>query len=187
MLNKESKIRVLENFYAVDYTLFGKPVSKVDICCAETIKEYLSVKGAMLSVIVEMYKLVEHAPDVINEKVTSKHIKKFAVKSAKIARENSQKLISSDKGKRDIKNELREYIIKEGSDDVETLIENKIQEKTFSLAIDNLLIARVVNEAKEFKNLNRMEGKILEDAYKILRDSLVELSIFIDEYASIKK
>ena len=33
MLLKESKIRVLENFYALDYVFFGKSVNKVDTCC----------------------------------------------------------------------------------------------------------------------------------------------------------
>ena len=54
-LKKESKIRVLENFYSLDYVLFGKPVSKVDICCPVFVEEYLSIKGALMSLVIEMY------------------------------------------------------------------------------------------------------------------------------------
>ncbi len=187
MLPKESKMRILENFYGVDYTLFGKPVTKVKSCCPETIKEFLSVKGALLSVMVEMAKLADHMPTPIEEKVNVKMIKKSARAAATVARENAQTLVSSDKGKAEIKNELRESLAegKNADNSVEEIVENKIREKTFSLAIDNILIARTINESTSYQKLNEMEGQILEDAYKILRDSLVELAIFIDEYASI--
>jgi len=46
MLSTESKIRVLENFYALDYVFFGKPVQEVEFCCPLVKEEYLSVKGA---------------------------------------------------------------------------------------------------------------------------------------------
>ena len=54
MLSKESKIRVLENFYGVDYVFFGKPVGKIDSCCPIIKEEYVSIKGALLSVFVEL-------------------------------------------------------------------------------------------------------------------------------------
>ena len=65
-LKKESKIRVLENFYSLDYVLFGKPVSKVDTCCPVFVEEYLSVKGALLSTVVEMYNLINYSPKFKN-------------------------------------------------------------------------------------------------------------------------
>ena len=48
MLTKESKMRILENFYAIDFTLFGKRAPQVETCCPETIQEYVTVKGALL-------------------------------------------------------------------------------------------------------------------------------------------
>jgi len=189
MLPKESKMRILENFYAIDYTLFGKPVTKVDTCCPETLKEFLSVKGALLSVMIEMCKLSDHLPTPIDEKITTKDIKEYAKNSASIARENAQILVKSDKGRQEVKRELNESL-KSGDNldmTVEEIVENKIREKTFSLALDNLLIARTINESISYENLNETEGQILEDAYKILRNSLVELAIFIDEHASITR
>jgi len=188
MLTKESKMRVLENFYAIDYTLFGKSATKIDVCCPETIKEYVTVKGALLSIMVEMNKLVGHTPDAITENISSKDVKRLAKQSAKIARENAQKLVETEQGKADIKRELREELseISEGTS-VEDVVQEKIRAKTFSLALDNLLVARTVSESESYKNLNEVEGQILEDAYKLLRESLVELSIFIDEYANITR
>ena len=187
MLTKESKMRILENFYAIDYTLFGKPVTKVDSCCPATLNEFITVKGALLSVMVEMNKLVSHIPEEINDNITSKNLKAFARESAKLARENAQLLVSTDQGKDDIKRELRESMSNEDGVSMEDLVQEKIREKTFALALDNLLVARTVNESATFDKLNEVEGVILEDAYKVLRDSLVELAIFIDEYASITR
>ena len=184
MLPKESKIRILENFYAIDYALFGKPVTKVETCCNETIKEYLSVKGALLSVMIEMHKLINHSPDIINEELSSKEIKKMAKQTAKISRENAANLVNTEKGKQDIKNELRENI-ENNEKNIEQIVEQKIREKSFALSLDNMLIARILEESVNYPNLNEVEGQILEDAYKVLRDSLVELAIFIDEYAEI--
>lgn len=189
MLTKESKMRILENFYAIDYTLFGKPVTKIETCCPATINEYVTVKGALLSVMIEMNKLVDHIPNEIsNKNITSKDLKYMARESARLARENAKLLVSTDKGKEDIKRELRESLFEnEDGSSVEDLVQEKIRTKTFGLALDNLLVARTINESLSHNNLNEVEGVILEDAYKVLRDSLVELAIFIDDYASLTK
>ena len=174
MLSKESKIRVLENFYALDYIFFGKPASKVTTCCPLVKEEYLSIKGALLSVYTEMLKLVDHQPATIKEAVDSKGLMKNAISSAKIARENSQKIVSSEKAKANIKGMLKEALQKDSKADVTSLVEKSIRTKAFTLAVDNLLIARSLKESKSFNKLDEWEGQIIEDSYKVLRDSLVE-------------
>jgi hypothetical protein len=181
-LKKESKIRVLENFYSLDYTLFGKPVSEVDVCCPAFTEEYMYVKGALMSLVIEMYRLIKHSPAVLNEKVDSKDLLKRARKSAVIARENCEKLVTSPKGRKNVKESLRESLAKTKSDvDLEKLVQEKIRSKAFSLAVDNLLIGRVVSESKKIDKLNSWDGRIIEDAYKILRDNLVECAMNIIE------
>ena len=180
-LSKESKIRVLENFYALDYVFFGKPVLESTVCCPFFIQEYLSVKGAILSVMVEMFRLIEHTPSVINEKVNTKVLKKMALESAKSARENCKKLVVTEKGKEDVKNMVKEALNEAQDSKIDDIVQKKIREKAFSLAVDNLLIARTVTEGKKYTKMNEWEGKILEDAYKILRDQLVECALNIVE------
>ncbi len=182
-LKKESKIRILENFYSLDYTLFGKPATEVNVCCPAFLEEYLSVKGALMSLVVEMYKLIKHSPAVVSEKVDQKQLLKNARQSAIIARENCEKLVTSKKGRIDVKESLRESISKtKRSDvDIEKLVHEKIRSKAFSLAVDNLLIGRAITESKKFDKLNTWNGRILEDAYKILRDNLVECALNILE------
>lgn len=179
MLSKESKIRVLENFYALDYVFFGKPVSKVDMCCPLVKEEYLSIKGALMSVYVEMLKLIDHKPQAIEEKVNSKLLMGKARKSAQIARENSEKIVKSDKARANIKSTLKEALSDDPKADVSKIVEKTIRSKAFGLAVDNLLLARTIQESEKYKNLNEWEGKIVEDSYKILRDNLIEAAYMI--------
>ena len=182
-LSKESKIRILENFYALDYVFFGKPVTESTVCCPFFIQEYLSVKGAILSVMVEMFRLVDHTPTAITEKVNTKKLQKMAVLSAQSARKNCKKLVVTEKGKEDVKNMVKEALNESKGSDVkmEDLVQKKIREKAYSLAVDNLLIARTISESTGYSKMNEWQGKILEDAYKILRDQLVECALNIVE------
>lgn len=174
MLLQESKIRVLENFYALDYVFFGKSVSEVESCCPLVKEEYLSIKGALMSVFVEMLKLVDHKPSALTEKVNSKALYKFARTSAKTARENAEKILTTDKSRKAIKESLKQMVKEDESIDVSAVIESQIRQKAFGYAVDNLLLARVVSESKSFDKLNEWQGKIIEDSYKILRDNLIE-------------
>ena len=180
-LSKESKIRLLENFYATDYVFFGKRIREISSCCPVLVEEYLSIKGALMSVMLEMFNMVSHTPDVIEEQITSKKLYNMAVESAKVARNNSQMIVESDKARNDIKLEVKESIESDKNVKVEDLVKLKIQEKAYKLALDNLLIARMISESTDYQKLNTWSGKIVEDAYKILRDSLVESAISINE------
>ena len=179
MLSKESKIRVLENFYGVDYVFFGRPINKVKNCCPLIKEEYVSIKGALLSVYVEMLRLMEHNPKPLKEKVTSIMLTEMAKTSAKDARTASQKIVVSEAAKRDIKNDLKEALKENKKENITKLVEKKIREKAFRLAVDNLLIARALVEAKNLQEMNEWTGKIAEDSYKILRDSLCETAMII--------
>ena len=179
MLSKESKIRVLENFYALDYIFFGKPLKKVDSCCPLVKEDYLSIKGALLSVFIEMTKMVEHSPEILEERMSTKLLLNNAKAFAKSARESSSVVVKTERARNDIKRELK-ALIKEGEDhDIPSLIENAIREKAFRLAVDNVLIAKLLNESKNIKALNEWSGKIIEDSYKILRDNLCETANLI--------
>ncbi len=174
MLSKESKIRVLENFYALDYVFFGKSVGQVESCCPLVKEEYLAIKGALLSVFVEMLKLVDHTPKAIAETVDSKMLMKNARESAQTARNNAQRIVSTDKSRANIKEALKEKIKEDKNLDISEAIERQIREQAFSLAVDSLLLARAVSESVDLEKLNDWEGTIIEDSYKILRDNLIE-------------
>lgn len=182
MLSKESKLRVLENFYALDYIFFGKPLKKVDSCCPLIKEDYLSIKGALMSVFIEMLNMVDHQPAAVTEKTSSAQLLKAARAFASDGRAAAKKVVQTERARNDIKAELK-VAIKEGENvNVPNLIEYKIREKAFRLAVDNVLIAKMLNESKNVKALNDWAGKIVEDSYKILRDNLCETAnLILDE------
>jgi hypothetical protein len=179
MLSKESKIRVLENFYGLDYVFFGKPLKEVDSCCPLIKEDYLSVKGALLSVFVEMLKLIEHSPKPLEEQVQTPQLLWIAREAAKSSREAAQRVVTTEKARQDIKMQLRETVEKGQQVDIPKLVETAIREKAFSLAVDNLLVARVLSESQNVNALNTFEGRIVEDSYKVLRDNLCETANLI--------
>jgi hypothetical protein len=186
-LPKETKIRVLESFYAIDYILFGKQFKSIklnensgcSLCNQVLAEEYLSAKGALLGTVTEMYKLIKHNPPRLNEQINGKLLNKMAYKSAKIARKNASVLIKTSKGRNSVKNRLVETITENTKINIDKEVQKHIREKAYSLAIDNLLISRVITESKKYKEMNSWMGRIIEDAYKILRDSLIESAMNI--------
>lgn len=179
MLLKESKIKVLEAFYGIDLALFGKQLKKVDNCCPVIKEEYVSIKGALLSVYVEMLKIMEHQPEPLEEKVDMKEMLRASIGSAKMAREAARKVVTTERARADIKNELKEALAENKKLDITALVEAKIREKSFRLAVDNILVAQALKEATNLDAMKSWEGEIIEDSYKILRDSMCETAMMI--------
>ena len=179
MLSKESKMRVLENFYALDYVFFGKPVMKLESCCPVLKEEYMSVKGALLSVFIEMLKMIDHSPEPVSEQVDRKSLQTLAREAARFGRRNAAKLIKTEKAKVDIKADVKEALAENEEVNISELTTSKIREKAFRLAVDNVLIARAITESPGFQTLNDIEGQIVENAYKVLRDGLCESAVLL--------
>jgi hypothetical protein len=179
MLSKESKINVLENFYSLDYIFFGKRVAKVQSCCPLIREEYLAIKGALMSVHIEMLKHMKHSPKPLSERINMKKLTSIALENAKAARYAAEKVVVTERARKDIKNEIKNALSEQKNLDVSTLIESKIREKAFRLAVDNLLMARPLAEATSVKSLNDWTGRVLEDSYKVLRDNLCETAMMI--------
>lgn len=182
-LRIESKIRVLEDFVAIDYALFGKPVAEVIDCCPFLAEDYISLKGALMSTIIEMFKLVDHCPEVLEEKVSEEDLLEMAKDSASIAKANAKRILASERSLNQIKIALSEEFKEEDGTilNIGDLVKERVKEKAFSFALDNLLISRTLEESKAFGNMDGWEGKILMDSYKILRDELSMLSTIIDD------
>jgi hypothetical protein len=186
-LSKESKMQVLENFYGLDYVFFNKPIKELDYCCPALAEEYINLKGALMSIFVEMLKLMEHSPDPISEKVDINKIRESASISADRSRFAASKLMQTKAAMDSIKGSLMENIAitenEEGEDkiDPKEFVEFQIKTKSFALAVDNLLLAKPLSEAADVKAMIGFEGKLLEDSYKILRDGLCECALIIME------
>lgn len=151
--------------------------------CPFFTEEYIAAKGALLSAIIEIYKLTKHAPKVVNEQTTSALLIKKAVASAKVARENAEKLVRTKAGKGDIKRALNESITSSTDKkmDIEKAVLEQVKRKAYALAVDSMLLGRAINESKDFAAMSSFEGEVLEEAYKNLRNNLVESAMVVLE------
>lgn len=175
--SKALKTKVLENFYSLDYLFFGKKITEVKNCCPLIKEDYFNVKGAILSVMLEMYKTVKYNP-TINEKELIKKDKIFsnAKSNARIVRESAFKIVKTKNGIKSVKN-----LIKESMSPKSKLTNSKIRqailEKTLRIGVDKMLIETMLKESTYISGMNKNEGKIIESAYKTLRNTLVEQAI----------
>jgi hypothetical protein len=183
-LSKESKVQVLENFYGLDYVYFNTPLKELDYCCPALAEEYVNLKGALMSVFIEMLKVMNHSPEIIDEKVTIAQIRENASINADRSRFASSKLMQTEAARSSIKDSLIENLALEESEDEinpQEFIEFLIKTKSYALAVDNLMLAKPLSEASDVKAMLGFEGKLLEDSYKILRDGLCECALIIIE------
>ncbi len=182
MLSKDSKIRILEGFYGLDYIFFDKPITsmKIDTSIAEN---YLVLKSALSNVIIEMFKLVDHSA-TINETVDADWIHEHAKRDALASKKICKKLVVTEDGRMDVKNQIRELIEENEnileSKSISEIVQEEVERKSYSLAVDTLLIAKMLKECKNYKALNEAEGMLLESSYKIIRDSIIETARFIN-------
>lgn len=187
MLQTESKIRVLENFYGLDYVFFGKPVKEMKSCCSALVEDYMTIKGAFMSLMIEMYGVMGHSPDKTGEKINSRDLKFLCKESAKIARENAKHLVESKQGRASVKQSLKESLEANPDLNVEDEVQETIRKTAFGLAVDNLLVGRAIGESTTVEKLNEWDGQIIEDAYKVLRTNMVESALFILEANELTK
>lgn len=183
-LTKESKIRVLESFYALDHIFFGDTASNIKEQLSDVgttlYEEYQSSKGALLTIAIEMFNYLGHNPEKIEEKVDGETIKVMAQESSNIAKNNAKKILNSEKGQSFIKEEVKQA--RENSEEnLSDVVDQKVNEVSNQLAIDNLIVARTLYESEDPSKLTEWEGEILEDAYKVLRDHVIEVADKINE------
>lgn len=183
-LTKESKIRVLESFYALDHILFGKEATQVKENLSDVGKtlyeEYQSSKGALLTIAMEMFNFLGHNPEKLEEQVGSDTIKEMAQESSNLARSNARKILESEKGQSFIKEEVKQA--RENTEEnLSDVIDQKVNEVSKQISVDNLIVARTLYESEQPEKLTEWEGEILEDAYKVLRDHVIEVAEKINE------
>jgi len=169
-------IKNLRNWYIIDSVLFNdysKKVIKEDT----VFNEYVSLKSALLSNLFEYYDIIGYTP---TENETPKNVNVLQESASKIAlkcKAISSKLLNKTPIKENIKNLIVSESKKNpklGQDKVSDFI---IQEKFLQLSLDNALIGLPLMECKDIDETTRFKGKILEEAHKMMRDSLVRLAM----------
>lgn len=180
-LNKQSKYRIMECFQAVDIILLGKPLKECSKIPENLKEDYLNTKGAMLTMVVDSYKLIKPNPSKLYENVSVSKLSSLAENSALNARNNSKKLITSERGLRSVRTEVATYLTSNKVKDVNKLITKIVEEKAMEMALDDLLMARALRESSEPTAMATNNGRLIEDAYKYLRSALTEIAMEINK------
>jgi len=176
-MTKENKVRILENFQTIDRLLFGKPSKNLIGCCPALMLEYTNTKGALLSVIIEMMKVTNYQAPLIKKKVTSKLLTESSIFVANKIKKATKKVMIGKKMKSHLKESLMKQIKKHQISNLSEDIKQQVESKTMSVALDNLLIGRMLKESCDYSKFNKMEGRILQEAYITVRDALVECAV----------
>ena len=180
-MDNSCKLRILENFISVDYVCFGDCLKKIKPKATTTVREYLELKAALGNILGEIYELVGFHPSAPEKKIQIQDLYETARDNAVIARKNSKTILESEQGRKYLNLKVGENV-EVFSENVETdkIVDYTIHEKAIQVALDNLLIARMIKESENIDKLTKsFEGSILEDAYKHIRDALIEKAIQI--------
>lgn len=179
-----AKLMILENFYALDYLFFGKPISEVKICCNLIKEDYITKKNAILSLIVEMTKHTKASPN-LKTFITEEDLHNKAITSAKIARESTNAVIKSNKFREQMKDIIFESVVSDKKiKNLNRKVQSTLESKILSIGVDNLLIARLLTETKNIHKFNDWHGRVIEDAYHILKEDLIDVAYVINHHES---
>jgi hypothetical protein len=168
---KSTKTRVLTHWFGIDQILFGKPAKEV--LKDDVLTQYLTTKGALLSNLFEIYNKLGYTPG--SKFKTVEEMSAFAIKEAIESVKKATTILKEESTIKLVKQEIKEM----GS--LENLTEEQvskfvIRKRRDSVAIDSLLLESVIGK-ENLKKLTDWQGKVLVDAHKALRDSLVEIAL----------
>lgn len=175
MVEKDVKVKILEGWYTIDSILFSKHAKNV-IKEGSKFREYVSLKGAMLSNLHELYNHIGYNPEWDSCPDTLKGL----VEGAKHSAINGKKLASNMIKNTKISEALKKKIVREsrekGITNVNSFADKVIHEKFTQLAFDNIFVGIPILESGRAECTEDFKGQVLEDAYKMMRNSLIHLA-----------
>lgn len=176
MSNKTKQMINLENWYGIDYILFGKPSKKH--LSEEDLEKYRTTKAAMLSNLFEIYIPMNFSNEERSIE-NSRQIIENGILRAKNSLDKSKEILSDKAVSNIIKEEVDQIVSEDGFPRDKT--SNYIMKKKYkSTAIDILCIESFIND----ENINvirpteeNWKNKVILDSHKAMRNTLVEMSI----------
>jgi len=169
-IDKKPIIENLKHWYVIDSILLNEHASKV-FAKGSDYKQYLVLKAALLSNLYEFHRHVGFDPK--DKKYSSdKVLQESAVESAKSGKALAAKMIQRPEFKKHIK----EFIVRESVKrkvDKSEFSRKVISERFMRMALDNVLVGLPLLESANPEKAKDFEGEILEEAYRMMRTSLI--------------
>jgi len=172
-LNKGKKTKILEHWFGIDQVLFGK--SAKTILEGEELKKYYSTKAALLSNLFEMYGIIGYTPKN-NSYGSIANLIEAATKIATKSFKRSSDLLNEDSiALKSIKKEIKNTGLSEGLENNE-VTKYVVLKRNSAVALDSMMLESVLNKSRK-DNLKEWNGKVMLDSHKVLRDTLIEISL----------
>lgn len=171
MINKSRQAAVIEHWFGIDKLLFGKNAKNV--LKGEDYDNYLSSKGALLSNLYEIYmKLGYESPHRFRNQ---KELFLESVSLANKASKKAKKILMQEGVSKLLRKEIESIGRKEGLTE-QQVAKYIVTKRRHAVALDEMLLGRPLKEG-DTSNLKDWKGKVLIDAHKVLRDSLIEIAL----------
>ncbi len=178
MNNRELMTKILEHWYSIDSVLFNDH-SKYCIREGSKFREYVTLKGAMLSSLYEFYQHIKYQP-IYEKEILPTNLKSL-VENAKHSAIYSKKISSKILNKENVKQSLKNKIIKESKEkkikDFKSFSDKVINEKFNQMSLDNILIGIPIIECSNMNACKDIKGEILRESYILMRNNLVDLAM----------
>jgi len=169
-MSKTTQSMNLSHWFSIDRILFGKTNPKSVLTDSE-FKCYVTAKGAALSNLYEMFRVIGYTP---NEKFeTVEEMRKFAFKQSDDAKVRAKKILTTESVASEIRKEISQAEISEGvtSEDVAKII---VDHKVKTVALDLVMVESALEATGNKGKLSTWTGNVMLDSYKTLRDALVK-------------
>ena len=162
----------LRNYYTVDSILLNEH-AKFHFKNNDDFNDYVSIKAAMLSTLFEFYQHIGYVPVEKLKFENSKQLAESAVVYAKKSKALAANMIQKPAFIQEIKNQVREGVRQNKVSDVKGFSRKVVTERFNRMCLDNVLIGIPMLEAKHPEKAKDFKGKILEEAYMTMRNSLI--------------
>jgi hypothetical protein len=169
-MNKQRQTAILENWFGIDKIIFGG--NSKNVLDEETYTRYCTTKGAFLSNLFEIYSRVGYTPNKSYRNVNEMANNSIALATNAI--QKAKQILQTEGVNKIIREEIRE------TSHLENLSESEIAryvvtKRRNAVAIDALTMSSALSENKDA--MNDWHSKVLVDAHKTLRDSLIEMGL----------
>jgi len=170
-IDKKAIVENLRNWYVIDSILLNEHASTAFVK-GKDYKQYLALKAALLSNLYEFHSHIGFDPkgDMAQ---SDKVLQESAVSIARVGKATAAKMIQQP----EFKNFIKEFIVRESTrKDVgnRTAFSGKvIAERFMRMALDNVLIGMPLLESSAPEKAKDFQGEILEEAYRMMRTSLI--------------
>lgn len=165
------KSEVIKHWFGIDTILFGQPATSA--LSEDVLPQYLSTKGALLSNLFEIYKKIN-----LNSDKKFKTVSEMVKESQELAdssKKRAKEILINESITKLVKEEIKDIGSVEGLDESQ-VARYVVLRRRNAVAIDSMLLELSLDEDQK-KSLTDWQGKILVDAHKTLRDSLIDISL----------